>query len=146
VNTRIFISPFFLLLLHSWCLAHSTYSTGIFRINERKKYFGRIHRDSDLIGLGQDPGTRNLSFSSFFFFLNFLIYFYFIFCLFFLGLQLRHLEVPRLGVESELQLPGYTIAMRDPSRICNLHHSSWQCQDPYPTDQGQGWNPHPHGY
>ena len=48
---------------------------------------------------------------------------------FFLGLHLRHMEVPRLGVESELQLLAYTTAtvMPDPSRICNLHHSSWQC-------------------
>ena len=37
-------------------------------------------------------------------------------------------EVPRPGVESELQLPAYTTAtaMLDPSHICNLHHSSWQ--------------------
>jgi len=40
------------------------------------------------------------------------------------------MEVPRLGVESELQLPAYTTAMatQGPSRICDLHHSSWQCQ------------------
>ena len=39
-----------------------------------------------------------------------------------------HMEVPRLGVESRLQLPAYVtaIATRDPSRICNLHYSSWQ--------------------
>ena len=38
-------------------------------------------------------------------------------------------EVPRLGVKSELQLPAYTTAtaMQDPSRIYDLHHSSWQC-------------------
>ena len=38
------------------------------------------------------------------------------------------MEVPRLGVESELQLPAYTtaIAMRDLSWICDLHYSSWQ--------------------
>ena len=38
------------------------------------------------------------------------------------------MEVPRLGVESELQLLAYTAAtaMRDPSHICDLHHSSWQ--------------------
>ena len=38
-------------------------------------------------------------------------------------------EVPGLGVESELQLPAYTIAtaMWGPSHICNLHHSSQQC-------------------
>ena len=34
----------------------------------------------------------------------------------------------RLGVESELQLPAYTTAtaMWDPSRVCDLHHSSQQ--------------------
>ena len=52
------------------------------------------------------------------------------FCLFFLpflGLS-RHMEVPRLGVELELQPPAYAraTATRDPSRVCNLHHSSWQ--------------------
>ena len=40
------------------------------------------------------------------------------------------MEVPRLGVESELQLPSYTTAaaMRDPSHVYNLHHSSQQCR------------------
>ena len=38
------------------------------------------------------------------------------------------MEVPRLGVKSELQLPAYTTApeMPDPSHICDLHHSSRQ--------------------
>ena len=31
-------------------------------------------------------------------------------CFFFLGPHLRHTEVPRLGVGSELQLPAYTTA------------------------------------
>ena len=45
-------------------------------------------------------------------------------------MPLRHLEVPRLGVESELQLPVYTTAtaMPDSSHICNLHRSSRQGQ------------------
>ena len=53
----------------------------------------------------------------------------FFFAFFFLGLHTQHMEVPRLGVESELQLPAYTtaIAMPDPSRVFNLHDSSWQC-------------------
>ena len=40
------------------------------------------------------------------------------------------MEVPRLGVKSELQLPAYIIAMAtsDLSRVCNLHHSSRQHQ------------------
>ena len=47
---------------------------------------------------------------------------------FFLGLHLQCMEVPRLGVELELQLPAYTTAtaMPDLNHICDLHHSSWQ--------------------
>ena len=38
------------------------------------------------------------------------------------------MEVPRRGVESELQLPAYPTATAtpDPSHICKLHHGSWQ--------------------
>ena len=38
------------------------------------------------------------------------------------------MEVPRLGVQSELQLLAYTtaIATPDPSRLFDLHHSSGQ--------------------
>ena len=38
----------------------------------------------------------------------------------FLGPHSQHMEVPRLGVESELQLPAYTTvtAMPDPSLVC----------------------------
>ena len=52
----------------------------------------------------------------------------FVFC--FLGPYLWHMEVPRLGVKSELQLPAYTIAtaMQDLSCVYDLHHSPWQCQ------------------
>ena len=40
------------------------------------------------------------------------------------------MEVPRLGVESELQVQvnSTAIATPDPSHVCVLHHSSWQCQ------------------
>ena len=50
----------------------------------------------------------------------------------FLGPCSRHMEVPRLGVESELQLPTYATATAtwDPSCIWDLHHSSWQCHIP----------------
>ena len=49
---------------------------------------------------------------------------------FFLGLLLPHMEVPRLRVELELQLPAYApaVATRDPSCVCDLHYSSLQCQ------------------
>jgi len=38
------------------------------------------------------------------------------------------MEVPRLGVESEPQLPAYTTATatQDVSRVFDLHHSSGQ--------------------
>ena len=55
-------------------------------------------------------------------------------CLFF-RTALWHMDVPRRGIRSELQLPACTTtatAMPDPSCICDLHHSSWQCQIPYP--------------
>ena len=40
------------------------------------------------------------------------------------------MKVLRLGVELELQMPAYATATAtpDPSRICDLHHSSRQCQ------------------
>ena len=47
---------------------------------------------------------------------------------FFLGPHLWHMEVLRLGMESELQLLAYATATATPdaSCICDLHHSSWQ--------------------
>ena len=56
-------------------------------------------------------------------FLQFLFFFFF-------GLHPWHMEVPRLGVECELQLPAYATATAkpDPSHVCNLYHSSQQCQ------------------
>ena len=49
---------------------------------------------------------------------------------FFLGLHPWYMEVPRLGVELELQLLAYTTASAttDLSCICDLHHSSQQHQ------------------
>ena len=76
------------------------------------------------------------SYSTIFYF-NFILRFV---CLFvFLGLHLWHTEVPRLGVKLELQLLAYTTttAMHDPSRICNLHHSSQQCQTLNPLNKAR---------
>ena len=41
-----------------------------------------------------------------------------------------HMEIPRLGLKSELQLPAYptATATQDMSHICDLHHSSQQSQ------------------
>ena len=56
--------------------------------------------------------------------------FYFIlpFCI--LGPHPWHMEVPRLGVKWELQLPAYTTATatQEPSHVCDLHCSSQQHQ------------------
>jgi len=49
-------------------------------------------------------------------------------CVRFLGLPLCHMEVPRLGVEMELQLPAYATATQDLSCTCDLHPNSWQRQ------------------
>ena len=63
----------------------------------------------------------------------------FLFLFLFLGLHLWHMEVPRLGVQSELQLPAYTTAttMRDPSHICDLHHSSQPRWMPHPLSEAR---------
>ena len=69
----------------------------------------------------------------------------FSFFILFRAMHLRHVEVPRLGVGSELQQPVSTAtAMPDLSHFCNLHHSSWQHRIVYPYERGQGSNPHPH--
>ena len=60
----------------------------------------------------------------------FLVFWVFFFFFLFFVLHSWHMEVPRLGVESELQMLAYTTATAtpDPSCVCHLHHSSWQCQ------------------
>ena len=60
----------------------------------------------------------------------FIYLFIYVFIYGFLGSHLWHMEVPRLGADSELQLPAYTTATAtpDPSRDCNLHYSSRQSQ------------------
>ena len=41
-------------------------------------------------------------------------YYYYYYYFVFLGQHLQHMEVPRLGFESELQLPAYTTTTPDP--------------------------------
>ena len=58
-------------------------------------------------------------------------FFFFFFCLLsFAGQQPWHMEVPRQGVQLELQLPAYTTATKtwDLGRVCDLHHNSQQCR------------------
>ena len=63
--------------------------------------------------------------------------FFFFFC--FLGLHSQHMDVARLGLESELQLPAFATATAtwDPSCICSLHHSSQQCWIPNPLNEAR---------
>ena len=57
----------------------------------------------------------------------------------FLGPLPKHMEVPRLGVKSELQLPAYTTAIEtwDLSCVCRLQHSSWQRQTLNPLSKAR---------
>ena len=51
------------------------------------------------------------------------------------------MEVPRLGVQSELQLLVYTTATAtwDPSHACDLHHSSQLCKILNPLSKARDW-------
>ena len=59
----------------------------------------------------------------------------------FLGLHPQHMEVPRLGNQSELQLPACTAAtaMQDLGRVYNLYHNSGQRQIPNPLREARDW-------
>ena len=82
----------------------------------------------------------------FLFFLSFLFFgggFLLLLLLFvFSGPHPQHMEVPRLGVELELQLPAYTttaIAVLDLSCVCGLYHSSWQHRILNPLSEARDW-------
>ena len=70
----------------------------------------------------------------------FIILLYFIFRSF-LGSHPWRMEVPRLGIKSELQLLAHTTATATPhpSRICNLCHSSRQCWIFNPVSEAREW-------
>ena len=57
-------------------------------------------------------------------------WFLFLFFCFFRASFLWHMEVPRLWVESRLQLLATVMATAtwDPGLVCDLHHSSQQCK------------------
>ena len=66
-----------------------------------------------------------------------IFYFLFIYCFCFLGLHLGHKkEVPRLEVQS-VTAASIPTAMPDPSRVCNLHHSSPQHRSPDPLREAR---------
>ena len=56
------------------------------------------------------------------------------------------MEVPRQGVELELQLPDHATATAMPDPTPNLKPQLMATQGPLPTERGQGWNLHPYGY
>ena len=72
-------------------------------------------------------------------FVLFCFVFLFFVCLFALSWAAPAAEVPRLGVESEPWPPAYTraTATQDPSRVCNLHHSSRQRWIVNPLSKGR---------
>ena len=51
----------------------------------------------------------------------------------------RHMEVPRLGVQSELQLLAFTTATatQDPSRVCDPYHNSCQRRILHPLSEAK---------
>ena len=79
----------------------------------------------------------------------FLSFFPFNFCFHFVFFQLHplHMEVPRIGVKTELQLPQPQLCHRsatatatatgDPSCVCNLLYSSWQRRILNPLSKGR---------
>ena len=97
-------------------------------------YSGSIFPKIYLVYLAFCPMNWSCFFSVFsgtYFSPLFIYYYYYCCCCFaFLGLNPRHMGVPKLGVKGELQLPAYPAATAtwDPSCICNPHHSSRRCQ------------------
>ena len=77
-----------------------------------------------------------------FFFLSFAFFFFG-----FLWSHLWHMEVPRLGVKSELQLPAYTTATATPDLAPSVTYTTAHGDaGSLPIDQGHRSNPNPHKY
>ena len=70
--------------------------------------------------------VKGLVFLFLFFIFYFIYLFIYLFMYCFLGPHPQHVEVPRLGVQLELQLLAYATAtaMEDLSHVCDLYHSS----------------------
>ena len=64
---------------------------------------------------------------------------------FFLWPHLRHMEVPRLGVELELQLLAYATAQQPPIQAASATYVAACCNTGFLTHWGQGSNLHPYG-
>ena len=70
---------------------------------------------------------------------SFLSLFFFFFCLF--RAQPMAYGGSQVWVESKLQPLAYATAtaMRNPSHVCDLHHSSWQCWNLNPLSEARDW-------
>ena len=70
-----------------------------------------------------------------------ILYIYLFIYLFILGLHLKHMEVPRLGIESQMKMPAYATATAtpDPSHICDLYCSLQQYQILNPLSEARDW-------
>ena len=66
-----------------------------------------------------------------------LVLFVLFFC--FLGLNPKHMEVQRLGVELQLKLLATATAMPDPSQVCDLHRSLQQHRIINPLSEARDW-------
>ena len=90
-----------------------------------------LHKQSSAFLFFSKRKTKTRIYLFSFFWFCFFFFFFVILAIFVIFLSsnfLQYMEVPRLGVKLELEPPVYTIAtaVRDPSRICDLHHSSQQ--------------------
>ena len=72
----------------------------------------------------EELGENNLSHAC----IPFILFFFFFVFFVFQGPYLWHMEIPRPGGKLDLQMLAYAtaIAMLVPSRVSDLHHSSWQ--------------------
>ena len=72
----------------------------------------------------------------------------FLFVCLFVRATPQHMEIFRLGVESELQPPAYNTAYSNTRSQLSLWPTPQftATLDPWPTELGQGWNLHPHEY
>ena len=67
-------------------------------------------------------------------------YTFFFFFFFFFGTPVAYGGSQARGWNRAVAAGLHHTTMPDPSRICNLHHSSWQYQILKPTERGQGSN------
>ena len=86
--------------------------------------FLNTHAQAPSHSTNSDSKSRGWDSWKGYFLWGFGVFFVFVFVFCFLGPCAWHTEVPRLGAEMELQLPGS--GWQDPSCVCNLHHSSQQ--------------------